>query len=223
MTNTTKTNRRLLGATAGLAGAAVLALSLGTGSDGARTLTPSAALALAADQTSAVTSGVVRSSEKTPEATLASIVRFDGEDGEAVLEVTKAGGETERTEVRVVDGRRYEKQADGTWSERAVRDGEGIDALREEIANKALVDRVRSAPDVQEADGTYSAILRAGDLAGVQDAPLGLGVATPGEDVRVQVKAGDDGLLRSVAFSTGPSEHITTYSELGQPQEIAAP
>jgi hypothetical protein len=211
----------LAGLLAACIAAAAIALAAGSSGGG---LGPADALAEAAEGTAAVDSGVMSTSIATADGTsLSYVVRFDGADGDAVIERRNAGGDVETTSLRLVDGMAYERGESGTWSARKAAAGESTDELRAEISNRILVDLARSADGVTRDGDVFRARLTAADLIGLESSPLALGGGASPEGAEVEVTAGDDGLLRRVSFKTGDSTHTTTYSELGRPQAVTAP
>jgi hypothetical protein len=217
--------RRVLATAGGLAAACALAaaVALGGGPGAPAGLGPADALAQAARQTAAATSGVATTRIESGAVRLDIVLRFDGDDAEATIDQRDAGGAVEHRVLRLVDGVRYERLDDGAWRRLAGEGGDDVAAVRAQIGNRAVVELARAAADVVRDGDAYRATLAAQALAGIEDAPLGLGEGISPEAAPIEITAGDDGLIRRVSVDTGSSRHTVSYSELGTPQAIAAP
>jgi hypothetical protein len=204
---------------AACAAAAAIALSGGLPGGG---LGPGAALADAAEQTASVASGVAKATITAGDQKQETIVRFDGDDAEVTFDEFDADGEVLHRVIRSVGGQAYEQVDGGEW--RALDSGGGnvFDVLHADIADSGLADAVRSASNVTRDGDVYRAQLEDGHE--VQNGLLGLTSNTElADDVGVEVVAGEDGLIRRVTIEAGQITRTVTYTELGEPQDIAAP
>lgn len=213
--STTFTSRRIVAlvAAAAVATAAALILALGGTSSSGTGL--GAELASAAGNTSAVSSGVARAVIASGGQTQETVVRFDG----ANLDFSGAGQAT-----RVVDGRGFVRGADGAWTEmEQSAETNAEDVTKADIVDTGIADLVRDAEGAVQDGNVFRARVGADQLAGVENALLGLGEGTAlAEGAVIEVEVAGD-LIRRVSIASGDVVRSVTYTDLNEPQEIVVP
>lgn len=226
--------RRLSAALVGTAAAGVAAVVL-VGGGGSSPVAPQVAVAQALERTADFTSGVIRTSGETTMPKSGYVVsgeqvtRFSGDDlsAESVTRERLPDGTPKSTEhaYRVVDGKAYLRDDDGTWKEvPAARDAarDLVRQTRAEVDNRPLAEVVRAAPDVREEDGEYVATLTPEQQEQVPALPFGV-VKVGDEPVTFRVRLAADGTIRTVTIAVEGAKRTASYEELGEPQEIVAP